>query len=104
MATSKTEDIILNSKELKKMIIRRSEEFGIHLSYVAQEVGIPWRNLRISYLNSVDESTTPAFSHGDLIKMADILGIDVKVRLIIRDQSYDGEKMKEYLLKRWHTK
>lgn len=93
-------DIIADSKEFKNLLVRRSEELRIPLKKICPLVNVNWEKFRKYYLNSLaGEEKGYRPKQRQLINMAEILGVDVRVKLIIlSEESYDGEKVRLAIL------
>ena len=78
-------DIIVSSKELKKLIIERTEELDVKLFHVVKEAGMSWWSFRDNYLYSEDIMSGPSIRQATILKVCKILGIDVKMTITVVD-------------------
>lgn len=85
----------LGSKELKKLIINRSTEFGLPLKGICLDLGIDYANFMQSYINSNDNNNFE-ISEEKFEGVLKSLGIGIRHQFII-DKKFDSVSKKEYL-------
>lgn len=80
--------IILQSKELKKLLIHRATELQIPLEWVVKEVAerlpkedIKWSHVRDGYFN---ETGGYRMEERWLIEICSILGVDIRIQVVIK--------------------
>jgi len=78
-------DIIVSSKELKKLMVERAKELDVSLFHVVRHAGINWSTFRTKYLYSEDVLSRPSIRQKHVLKVCEILGIDVRVTLNVVD-------------------
>jgi len=76
-------DVIVSSGEIKKLILHRIQELDVDLKLVLKEAGITEHAFKKTYLRSPDPVSTPALRQSHLISLLEVLGIDLKIRLIV---------------------
>lgn len=75
-------DVILESKELKRTIVKRSLDYNIPLRYLCKESGIEYNTFIRSYINSTDGYMCEA-NEDQFKKLLGILGISIRYQFII---------------------
>lgn len=88
-------EIYLGSAELKRLILKRSNEFNIPLKYVCSEVGLEYKSFMASYMN-VQGVSTADITEEQFNKMLSILGVKVRHQFII-DVGYNGSEVSDKL-------
>lgn len=80
--------VINQSYELRKLIIQQAERFNIPLTHICKRAGVDHEKFISKYCNKKNLSTTTTeISDSDLIDIASLLGVDVRVQLIVRKVS-----------------
>lgn len=88
-------DIIVSSSELKKLIKFRAEALNVSLYHVANAAGIRYATFKAYYLQEDDPKCSPALRQEHLIKVAEQLGIKIRVTLVLEDlEKVDITKLK----------
>lgn len=75
-------DLIVSSGEIKKLIKRRAEELNVSLYNVAQEADISWDTFKKNYLQADEPYCSPSLRQEHIIKVLEILGVQIRVQLI----------------------
>lgn len=88
-------DVYLGSAELKRLIVKRSTEFRIPLSYICSEIGVEYKYFMSSYIN-VQGLSKANITEVQFKNMLSILGINVRHQFII-DANYDGHSVSDAL-------
>lgn len=85
----------LGSKELKKLIVRRSEELGLPLRFICLDLGIDYAAFARQYLNS-NENKEFTIDEKLFEKLLLSLGVEIRHQFVI-DKNFNSEEKKEYL-------
>jgi hypothetical protein len=72
----------LNSVEIKKLLVSRSQEFNIPFKWICAEVGINYNHFLERYINALDSSKY-VISEKAFEEILELLGVYVKVSLVI---------------------
>ena len=92
-------DIYLGSKELKKLIIRRSEEFEIPFRYICNDIKMDYRDFMQSYINSLSNDSF-SITEEQFERMLELLGIKLKHQFIIKSD-YPAGAIREMLKEKY---
>lgn len=84
--------LLLESKEIRRLIVQRSEKYNIPLRYVCREAGIEYNRFIAGYINA-QSSRAEDFSEAKLLKVLEALGVSIRFQVVI-DGAID---MKEVL-------
>ncbi len=88
-------DIIVSSAELKRLILDRCDELGVSIYNVSDEAGINYNTFKQLYLQKDEPQCSPALRQEHIIKMAELVGIKVKVTLVLTPiDKVDVEELK----------
>lgn len=87
-------EVILDSKELKRLIVKRSLEYNIPLRYLCKESGIEYNSFMRSYINAMDSREYDC-TEAKFKKLLSVLGINVRYQFVINDGIDMVEKSKE---------
>lgn len=88
-------DIYLGSKELKKLIIRRSEDFEIPFRYICNDIKMDYKDFMQSYINSISNDSF-SITEEQFERMLELLGIKLKHQFIIKSD-YPAGAIREML-------
>ena len=78
--------IINKSNELRKLIFQQSDRFNIPLLHICRKVRIDYEKFVSDYANIKDLQTgTVGISDGQLISIANLVGLDVRMVIVIKD-------------------
>ena len=78
-------DIIVSSKELKKLISERAKELDVKLFHVVRHAGINWGTFKLNYLYAEDILSGPSIRQEHILKVCKTLGINARMTLTIVD-------------------
>lgn len=73
----------LNSVEIKKLLVSRSQGFNIPFKWICAEVGINYNKFLNEYINALDSSKY-VISEKAFEDILGLLGMDVKVQIILK--------------------
>lgn len=85
-------DIYLGSKELKRLLVKRSTEFKIPFIYACEEAGVEYGRFLTGYLNSIEVSKD-FINEAQFEKILEIYGVDVRTIFILK-KDYDSEAVR----------
>jgi hypothetical protein len=94
--------IIRNSGEIRKLIKLRLDNLGVSLYQLCDELSIDYSKFRY-YLNTMqpEKASTRMASQGDVIAIAESLGISIGVQVVLRPESKATakpfDKTKQYI-------
>lgn len=88
-------DIYLGSKELKKLIVKRSFDLELPLKLICLDLGIDYKEFMSKYINS-HENNNYEISEELFEKILSHLGISVRHQFVI-DTRFDAVAKQEYL-------
>jgi len=95
-------DVYLGSAELKRLIVSRSKEFNIPLSYICSEVGLEYQYFMSSYMN-VQGVSKADITESQFEEVLSILGISVRFQFVI-DAKYVGATVSDELGEKYENK
>lgn len=95
-------EIYLGSKELKKLIIRRSEEFEIPFRYICNDIKMDYRDFMQSYINSLSNDNF-SITEQQFERLLELLGIKLKHQFIIKSD-YPAGSIREMLREKYELK
>jgi len=95
-------DVYLGSAELKRLIVSRSKEFNIPLSYICSEICVEYQHFMASYMN-VQGVSSANITEIQFEEMLSILGISVRFQFVI-DAKYDGSTVSDELGEKYENK
>ncbi len=95
-------DVYLGSAELKRLIVSRSKEFNIPLSYICSEIKLEYKHFMASYMN-VQGVSKADITERQFEEMLSLLGISVRFQFII-DAKYDGATVSDELGEKYENK
>jgi hypothetical protein len=84
----------LGSRELKKLLIQRSEELQIPFRYICHEVDIKYKAFMNQYING--KSTALPITEKQFERILDILGISVRFQFVV-DKQYRALEVQQEL-------
>ena len=90
--------ILLESKEIKRLIVKRSFDYNIPLRYVCLECGISYQDFMQQYINVMNKSTIE-LSEDKFRKLLSILGISIRYQVVIDSEMDMGEQSKRLSIK-----
>jgi len=80
--------IVNQSYELRKLIIQQAERYNIPLTHICKKAGIDHDRFIGGYCNKKNLSTTyPEVADYELLEIAEILGVDIRFQLIVKNVS-----------------
>lgn len=80
-------DVLIQSKEIKKLLVDRSFKYRIPLDFICREVGISYTDFMRGYINSKDGKFFE-ISESKFREILSILGIHIRSTVVI-DKSLD---------------
>ena len=95
-------DGLIQSKEIKKLLVNRSFEYKIPLKYVCDEVGVNYSAFMEGYINSVN-SDFFEIKEEKFIEVLNFLGINIRMAVIV-DTSKDMKKLSYDLSQKYESK
>lgn len=95
-------EVLLNSKEIKRMIVKRSSDYNIPLRYLCREAGIDYNLFMRSYINALDQKAYEG-TEEDLRKVLDTLGIKIRYQFVI-DETIDLAEKSRLLTNKYEEK
>lgn len=93
---------ILNSKELKRLLVSISNESRIPFKYLCEEVGIDYNEFMMSYIN-VKGLSTADISEDKFKELLKLLGISIRTQFVV-DTKIDLESLKSKLAVKYDIK
>lgn len=88
-------DVIVSSNELKKLIKQRADRYHVSFFKLAKEIGVDYEYLKKYYLNRVDVLSTPNIRQKQIIHLAELVGIDVRITLVMEEEEKFLGKLKQ---------
>lgn len=98
--SSKLLDIYLGSKELKKLLISRSEELQIPFKYICHDLGIDYTDFMKQYINS--NSANMPIGEEMFGKILSYLGINVRFQFVV-DTGFRALEVQQELKNKYET-
>lgn len=92
-------DVLRGSKEIKRLIVKRSFEYNIPLRYICNELEIDYTLFMRGYVNS-NSMADCSLEEEDFSKIFEMLGITIKYQFII-DKEYDGLEVRNKLVQKY---
>ena len=77
-------DVIVDSGELKKLIIQRAKDLKVRQYHLCDILNISWPSWR-KYLENDKNLSTPTLRQEHIIEVAKALGINVRITLVVKD-------------------
>lgn len=77
--------LLLESMEIRKLIVHRSTEHNIPLKYLCEKVGINYQRFMFSYIRAEND---PDVSEEKFLKLLELLGVTLRFQLVV-DKSVD---------------
>lgn len=105
----RNKDIIVESKELKALIIQRLKDLNLELSTVCYREGLKYRRIRNDYLNkeAVSIDKLQKIYQKDIIRLCEAIGLEIVITVIKKKHvdidKYQGLKLTEENIERWRT-
>jgi hypothetical protein len=84
----------LGSKELKKLLVSRSEELQIPFRYICHEIGIVYKDFMKQYINS--NGINMEITEGEFERILAILGVSVRFQFVV-DKHYRALEVQQKL-------
>ena len=80
--------IINHSDEFRKLLFQQSDRYNIPFAHICVHLGIDYERFLGKYANvkMLSDEDNLTMSDGDLIKMAKMLGVDVRFVLVVKDE------------------
>jgi len=78
-------DIIVSSKELRKLIVERADELDVNIFHVVREAGLNWSTFKKRYLYSEDILSRPSIRQENILKVCEVLGLDIKLTITVTE-------------------
>lgn len=92
-------DIYLGSKEIKKIIVKRSFEFKIPLKFICNEIGIKYDSFISDYINAEDSSKY-SITEEKFEKVLCLLGMEPRCTVVLK-KDFDVEETRERLRQKY---
>lgn len=73
--------LLLNSKEVRKLIVHRSEKYNIPLRYVCREISVDYTRF-LGYINSQTSRPSDIAEH-EILKALEVLGVSIRFQVVI---------------------
>ena len=91
-------EILANSKELKRLIVKRSEQFNLPIRYACDEVGISYREFMQGYINS---GTSNGFDINEkqFLELLRLFGVTVRYNFIVAPDEQMSREAEELIAK-----
>lgn len=77
-------ELFKESKELKRLIYRRSREHNIPIAHVCHDIGIDYWGFMKKHFNATDK-TTFEISEEQILKLFEVYGIKIRYTFVIDD-------------------
>lgn len=88
-------EVYLNSVEIKKQLVKRSEEFQIPFKFICSEIGINYKKFLNDYINAADSSTYK-ITEDNFEKILDMLGMETRFSIVLK-KDFDFTAMRDKL-------
>lgn len=88
-------DVIVSSNELKKLIKERADRYHVDFFRLATEIGVDYDYFKNNYLNKVDVLSTPTIRQQQIINLAALVGIDIRITLVVEEEEKFLAKLKQ---------
>lgn len=88
-------DILRSSKEVRRLIVEKSLEYGIPLRYICEEVGVEYSLFMMQYINSRSDVSKLEITDEQFEKILHRLGIEIRYQFVIdktRDMTTEARK------------
>lgn len=86
--------IVLTSKEVKRLIVKRSVELEIPLTHICSSLGISYKGFMDNYINGT-EPVKSDITYKHVLKVLEALGVKVRYQFVVdTDFDVDGAKKK----------
>lgn len=72
--------LLLQSVEIKKLIVQRSTEHKIPLKYLCEKVGVNYLSFMASYIRAEGD---PDIREEDFLKILELLGVTLRFQLVV---------------------
>lgn len=90
--------VYLNSVEIKKQLVSRSQEFGIPFKYICKEIGIDYDRFLTQYINAKDSSKF-RISEDDFERILFFLGMETRYTIVLKKDFNSQEILDSLRLK-----
>src|ERR1700743_822391 len=87
--------VYLNSVEIKKLIVARSEEFQIPLKFICNDVGVSYDKFLSEYINSKDSSGYK-ITEDKFNKILNLLGLETRYTIVIK-KDFNADEVRDNL-------
>lgn len=75
---------IVSSHEIKRAIIERCNELGVSIMEVCLRADVSYNTVNRFYVNDDEPKSRPAIRPEDIIKIAELIGIKIRVRAFMK--------------------
>lgn len=96
MPDKKLIDVLMGSKELKRLLVERSNKFSIPFRDLCQEVGVDYSSFMRSYVNS-SVGDPEVITEDQFIELMGKLGITVRYQFLVEREFDKKIEMKKLL-------
>lgn len=88
---------LCSSVELRNMIVVKAKKHGINLHSICKDLNIRYSVFKKYWYKSLEPGSVKGFRAKELKKLAEIIG--VKIKIVIADGMVDIDKIKPYIYK-----
>ena len=73
---------IVSSKKIKKEIVDRCNDLGVSMYELVSRADVSWSTVKNFYLKDEDPDSRPSLRAEDLMKIAELIGIEIRVAVL----------------------
>lgn len=95
-------DSVMQSKEIKKAIVKRIKELNLSVFAIAKELDIDYEDIKNKYLNSTTSNSNSLLKLNKIHALLDLLGMKARITLVVkRADTMDVAGLKDRLARHY---